>query len=173
MERKGDWIQTYTGKKFWPLDPIREDIDIADIAHALSNQCRFAGHCMHFYSVAEHCVHVSKVLPHEFALAGLLHDAAEAYLVDVPRPIKPFLKEYAGFEEVLITHIFARFNVSKSFNSKEIINADEAVLSAESYQVMSCPPVDWGISVPPADIKVQFWTPKKAEQNFLKRFYTL
>ena len=87
-ERVGDWIQTMSGVIFYPLDPRPEEIRIEDIAHALSHQCRFAGHCREFYSVAEHSVRVSRELPQEFMLWGLLHDASEAYLVDLPRPIK-------------------------------------------------------------------------------------
>jgi hypothetical protein len=94
MGRKGDWIQTFTGKQFWPLDPRPDEVYIEDIAHALGNICRFNGHCLRFYSVAEHCFHVShKVVP-GLALMGLLHDAAEAYVCDVVRPVKPYLKEY-------------------------------------------------------------------------------
>lgn len=88
MSRLGDWIQTYTGRQFWPLDPRPEDVCIEDIAHALSLQCRFAGHCKRFYSVAEHSVRVSWVVPEEHALIGLLHDASEAYLQDFVRPLK-------------------------------------------------------------------------------------
>ena len=86
--RKGDWIQTFTGRAFYVLDPRPEDVDIEDIAHALSMQCRFAGHCREFYSVAQHSVTASWLVPPEDALWGLLHDAAEAYVVDLPRPIK-------------------------------------------------------------------------------------
>ena len=82
--RNGSWLQTYTGIQFWPLDPRPEEIDIQDIAHALSLLCRFNGHCQRFYSVAEHSVHVSTILAPEFGLWGLLHDAAEAYLSDIP-----------------------------------------------------------------------------------------
>ena len=57
------WIQTFTGKKFSPLEPRREDIDILDIAHSRSMQCRFNGHCRQFYSVAEHSVRVARILP--------------------------------------------------------------------------------------------------------------
>lgn len=96
--RKGDYIRTYTGKKFYILDPRPEDIDILDVAHALSFKCRFSGHCKTFYSVAQHSLYVSYGafnLPKEFddikgdlCFWGLLHDLAEAYLPDTPRPIK-------------------------------------------------------------------------------------
>lgn len=101
--RKGDWIETYTGKKFWPLDPRPEDICIEDIAHALSNTCRYNGHCKHYFSVAQHslncCFYTMRLpnIPLRFALLALLHDAAEAYVSDMARPIKPFIK---GFEEI-------------------------------------------------------------------------
>src|ERR1017187_10636100 len=77
-------ITTFSGIHFWPLLPNPADIRIEDIAHALSNQCRFAGHAREFYSVAEHSVRVSQLCPPEDALWGLLHDASEAYLTDVP-----------------------------------------------------------------------------------------
>lgn len=83
----GDWIQTFTGKKFYPLSPQIEDICIEDIAHALSNVCRYAGHCRDFYSVAQHCVMVSDWMP-SMKLEGLMHDASEAYLGDISRPLK-------------------------------------------------------------------------------------
>lgn len=86
--RKGGWIQCFSGHPFWPLDPRPEDIRGEDIAHALAHQCRFAGHCETFYSVAEHCIRASFIVPEEDALWALLHDAPEAYLVDLPRPIK-------------------------------------------------------------------------------------
>lgn len=82
------WIQTFLGKPFWPLSPRPEDIDIRDIAHALAMTCRFTGHSQKFYSVAEHSVRVSRIVPAQFALHGLLHDASEAYLCDLSRPIK-------------------------------------------------------------------------------------
>src|SRR5690242_11754504 len=86
--RRGDWMQTYTGRRFWPLDPRVDDIDIGDIAHHLSLVCRFAGACREFYSVAQHCVGVSYVCDPKDALWGLLHDAAEAYVGDMVRPLK-------------------------------------------------------------------------------------
>lgn len=82
------WIQTFTGKQFWPLTPKAEDVCIEDIAHALAFKCRFGGHCKTFYSVAEHSCRVAEILRPEHQLIGLLHDAAEAYLPDVAAPIK-------------------------------------------------------------------------------------
>lgn len=93
-ERKGDWIQTYTGRQFWPLDPKPEEVCIEDIAHALSQQCRYAGHTIRFYSVAQHSVEIALRVPRAAALWGLLHDAAEAYLVDLPRPVKYLMPAY-------------------------------------------------------------------------------
>jgi len=102
-----NYIRTYTGRKFWPLNPQPEDIDIDDIAHALSLVARFTGHTYCFYSVAEHSLYVSTLavrlamtavrdwpasmrVPYarEIALWGLMHDASEAYLCDMPSPIK-------------------------------------------------------------------------------------
>src|ERR1039457_118422 len=88
MDSFDGFIGTFSGLRFWPLDPNPEKILIDDIAHALAHQCRFGGHASRFYSVAEHSVHVSRLCPPEDALWGLLHDASEAYLVDLPRPLK-------------------------------------------------------------------------------------
>ncbi len=95
--RKGDWMQTYSGGKFWPLDPRASEVNITDIAHALSLQSRFGGHTLGFYSVAEHSVHVARAASAENKLWALLHDASEAYVSDVIRPLKRFL---AGFQEI-------------------------------------------------------------------------
>jgi len=95
--RRGDWMQTHSGLRFYPLDPRPEDIRIEDIAHALSHICRFNGHCARFYSVAEHSIMVAREVYRALAchprrdllaLTALLHDASEAYLCDVPRPLK-------------------------------------------------------------------------------------
>ena len=98
MDSLDGFIGTFSGLRFWPLDPNPEKILIADIAHALAHQCRFGGHASKFYSVAEHSVHVSKLCLPEHALWGLLHDASEAYLVDLPRPLK-LLPEFAPYRE--------------------------------------------------------------------------
>jgi len=81
-------IQTFSGKKFDILNPTIESVDIVDIFHSISNLCRYTGHSSTFYSVAEHSVFVSQKVPNRFALLGLLHDAAEAYIGDLSTPLK-------------------------------------------------------------------------------------
>src|ERR1051325_4550411 len=108
---RGDWMQTFSGRRFYPLSPRSDELDPADIAHALSLLCRFAGHVERFYSVAEHCVHLSYAVPPEDALAALLHDATEAYVVDVPRPLKRSLPEYQEIEFGVWAVIVERFGL--------------------------------------------------------------
>ena len=85
------WIQTFTGQKFWLDSPQSESIHIEDIAHSLSMQCRYAGHSKFFYSVAQHSYLATFLCPYSLRLAVLLHDAAEAYLGDVTKPLKQCL----------------------------------------------------------------------------------
>src|SRR5690349_18842227 len=103
MSRTGDWIATFTGKRWFLTDPDPADVDIDDIAHALSMICRFGGHTKQFYSVAEHSVRVANAM--EIAgcgalacLHGLIHDAPEAYLGDIVRPLKYSLTDYRVWE---------------------------------------------------------------------------
>lgn len=102
---------TISGVRFRVFDPRVEDVNIEDIAHSLAKQCRWGGHVKRFYSVAQHSVHVSHVCTPAHALWGLLHDATEAYLVDLPRPIKRVLVDYQRAEAVLARVIAQRFNL--------------------------------------------------------------
>jgi len=176
--RKGDWIQTFTGKAFYPFDPRPEDICIQDIAHALSNLCRWGGHCSRFYSVAEHSVYVSReVAKHcdaHSALAGLLHDATEAYLVDLPRPIKNNLPGYKDTEAKLNATIMNRFGIDRFWaNWAAVHTADNAVLFAERNQLMSESPQAWGWDVEPADVTINCFNPQFAKTFFLAEFKNL
>jgi 5'-deoxynucleotidase YfbR-like HD superfamily hydrolase len=112
-----DYIITFSKQRFSPLRARAEEIQIIDIAHALSHLCRANGHIRHFYSVAQHCLNCAKEaeargLPEEIQLACLLHDASEAYISDITRPVKRSLPQYLEFEEVLQKQIFERFNLS-------------------------------------------------------------
>lgn len=174
MQRIGDWIQTYTGKRFYPLDPREDDIDIRDIAHALSMQCRYAGHCDRFYSVAEHSVLLS-----EFCEAGgrmaarwaLLHDASEAYIVDVPRPLKPYLINYKGIEAALMEVIARRFGLYSAMPD-EVKRADDRILADEVAQNLG--PLKWDTQPGPRlGVTLHFWSPAEAERAFLARYDAL
>lgn len=172
-ERIGGWIQTYTGKQFWPLDPRPEEVCIEDIAHALSNTCRFAGHCKNFYSVAEHSVLVSLVVPPEDALAGLLHDATEAYLLDIPTPIKKCLDNYGLAEQRLWLAIADAFDLNLDL-PVAVHRADHSILLAEKEQIMNSPPADWRIKDgTPAAVTIGCVSPSVAEEMFLIRYKDL
>lgn len=115
--RRGDWIQMHSGIAFWPMDPRADEVRLEDIAHSLSLLCRFGGHCSRFYSVAEHSVHVARLCSPEVALWGLLHDASEAYVVDLPRPIKRQLPEYAEIEGLVQFAIAEHFGLRGAITS--------------------------------------------------------
>jgi len=171
--REGDWIQVYSGGRFWPLDPRPEEIHIEDIAHALSMQCRFGGHCEEFYSVAQHCVEVSFRVPLEDAAWGLLHDAAEAYLVDLPRPVKYWSiigRAYREAERRLMTAICERFGLP-SREPDSVRMADEIMLMTEKRDLMKQGP-SWdhlAVGVEPAASIIIGDPPAKAEEEFLRR----
>ncbi len=169
--RKGDWMQTYTGKQFWPLDPRPEEVFIADIAHALANVCRFGGHCMQFYSVAQHSIIVSEIVPSKHALWGLLHDAAEAYLGDVIRPIKSEMVEYKKAEHVVLDAILQRVGLSYP-EPKEVKTADVVALATEQRDVMTIPPEEWnfGNNVVALQSIIKPMSPDDAESKFMERF---
>ncbi len=98
-KNKMSFIKTFSGKHFYYDKINKDDIDINDIAVSLSNICRFAGHLSHFYSVAQHAVLCSQLVPQEFAFEALMHDATEAYCQDIPAPLKRLLPDYKRMEE--------------------------------------------------------------------------
>lgn len=169
IRKPKDWIQTFTGRQFWPTEPRAADVDIVDIAHSLAMQCRYSGHCKIFYSVAEHCVHVSHFLPPELRLWGLLHDAGEAYLTDVPRPIKPFLPGFKELEASVMRVICARYGLPRD-EPAEVKRVDTAILADEMAQVMGPPPADWLLPENPLGVTIEGWMPERAKAEFLRRF---
>ena len=137
------YITTVTGKHFYPLDPDQQDIDIEDIAHALSLICRANGHFRHFYSVAQHSIAcaeeaVARGYSLEVALGCLLHDASEAYLCDVTRPVKKHIPAYLQAEEKLQGVIWKRFigrELTKA-EQQQIFEIDDHILSMEFHLLM-------------------------------------
>ena len=128
-------IRTYTGININILDPKAEDVCIEDIAHALSQQCRFAGHTSRFYSVAEHSLLCSSMAPRRHALAALLHDASEAYLVDIPTPIKRLMPEYYKAEFRLMEVIAEKFGFTYPL-AAEVDLIDKQLLQIEWESLM-------------------------------------
>lgn len=167
-ERRGDWMQLYSGKQFWPMDPRADEVEIEDIAHALSMQCRYAGHCKRFYSVAEHCVHLANYVSAPNRLWALLHDASEAYLVDVPRPVKPFLPGYKEAEARVMAVVCDRFGLPHEMPA-EVHAADGAIIGDERANMKPCV-AEWYSTGGPLGIALRYWTPEEAEYQFLWMF---
>lgn len=172
--RIGGWIQTYTGKQMFPLDPREDELEIRDIAHALSNMCRFNGHVSRFYSVAEHACHVHDVVSKSLRRTALLHDASEAYLCDVPRPIKRsqgFAEKYLAAEHRLMKVIADRFHMAWPMPD-EIHHADNRLLATEAAQLMAPLHPEWADHYPIVEgLVLPCWSPEQARNEFLRRFH--
>jgi 5'-nucleotidase len=173
--RRSDWINTYLGHKIYPLDPDPTAIDILDVAHALSIFPRFCGHTRCFYSVAEHSVYVSQYCPREFALWGLLHDASEAYLGDITRPLKrtETMAPYRDSEKRLMSVICERFGISKQ-EPAEVKEADQRLLYTEAIQLFPRRNADWRQHAEPyPGLIIRGLNPEAAESLFLRRYVEL
>ena len=168
------WTQTYSGRRFNPVKPIPEAIVIQDVAHALSMQCRFGGHVKNFYSVAQHCVLVSHICDAQDALWGLLHDATEAYLVDVPRPLKRSgqLEGYMKIESVMQTAICQRFGLEDK-EPASVKNADTLLLATEARDLLPSLRSDWTQPMDPLPFTIKPLGPREAKHLYLKRFFQL
>jgi hypothetical protein len=165
--RKGNWIQTYSGKKIYPLDPRPEEICIEDIAHALSNICRFTGHCSEFYSVAQHSVYVSVHVSKQNALWGLLHDASEAYLCDIVRPVKNSVEliGYKALEHRMQSAIGEVFGLSPVM-PEEVKMYDNILLITEARDLGMLSPEWNNFGAEPLATKIYPQQPKDAERSF-------
>lgn len=168
-----DWIQTFTGRHFYPFNPKAEDIDILDIAHALSLQCRFTGHVQKFYSVGQHSLLVSDLCLKDDKLYGLLHDASEAYLTDVARPVKhhPNFSLYRIAEAQIMEKVWERFGLSKDVPASVHV-ADEEALSIEARCLMGS--IEGWEGLVPTTREIIPISPGAAEKTFLavfNRFY--
>lgn len=164
-------ILTHRGTYFDITDPANSPIDIDDIAHALGHICRYTGHTQSFYSVAEHSVLVSRVVRPDLALAGLLHDASEAYITDISRPLKMLLPDYRRIEAAVEEVVLGHFGLSVPL-PPEVKVADHAVLLAEQRQVMFNQE-GWSDDSEMADVTIGCLDPMSAKDQFLVRFYEL
>lgn len=168
-------MQTFTGRAFFPLDPLPEDVSPLDIAHALSNICRFGGHTRVHYSVAEHCVILSHVVRPENALAALLHDAAEAYMGDMVRPLKRHMPQYAEAEDTLLATIFYVFGLEPGIPA-EVHDVDNRILMDERAALLETPPLPWyqdEQDAKPLDVEIQAWSAHRAEREWYGRLMEL
>lgn len=168
-------LQTFTGRQVAPLRPTAGDIAIEDIAHALSMLCRFGGHVRTFYSVAQHAVLASRLVPEADALWALLHDASEAYLVDLPTPVKRLAAcdGYRAIEAHLQVTIYQAFGLQGD-EPASVSEADRALVVAEAEALLHagaawCDPADRAAV---ADLTRRIVPVRQdvAERGFLKRF---
>jgi len=172
-------LRTFSGSAVNLLDPRPQDIHIADIAHSLSHLCRFNGHCARYYSVAEHCVHVSRLTERGNALWGLLHDAAEAYVGDLVRPVRahPLLTGFESVERRVLEAVCQRFHLSLPMPG-DVIRADRLMLHVEMARWFYLPFPDDGSLIDDSEVRrfgnlLEGWDPREAKIRFLERYEEL
>ena len=171
-DRKGKSINTYNGILFWPLDPIEEEINIEDIAHSLSMQCRFNGHLLKFYSVAEHSVRVAAQCSPENALWGLLHDASEAYCADLPSPLKEEMVKYKEMENKVQQVVCKKFGLPIK-EPLEIKKYDIILRVTEMRDLRKNGQITGHGQFKPLSDKIEPWSQEKAKKLFLETFELL
>ncbi len=171
------WLQTASGLAFDLEAPEAEDVDPYDIAHALAYLCRFGGRAQHFYSVAQHSVLVSYLVPEEFALAGLLHDGAEAYVGDLARPVRRMIHGFDTLERRVLGAIADRFGIPLLvFDAPEVIEADRIALLTERDQLCLPPPRPWPEDEPTPfvpSVEILPEVPEEARAAFCRRLLEL
>lgn len=175
--KAAEFIETYTGRMFKPLYPDPRAVSVIDIAHALANQCRYSGHTIWHYSVAHHsCLlaqYTEQVLkrPAIECLQILMHDAPEAYLVDIPRPVKQYMPEFRKWDHGINDAVREWLGVAHLPIPDYQDELDSRIISDERAQLMSDSGNDWGHAARhPLDIIISRWSPEHAEQQFLFRY---
>lgn len=174
-EGKWPWLQTYTGKAFVPIAPDPNLVDIRDIAIALSREARYNGHTRTSepYSVAQHCILISRVLPKPLKLLGLMHDAAEAYCKDLTWSVKIMLPEYKAIETPIEAAIAKAFDLPFPY-PPEIKEADNRMMATEKRDLMGLAPKPWRDGIPePYRMKIIAWPHREARYQFIETYNRL
>lgn len=178
MRRETDYIETFTGIKFYPFDPRAEEVHILDIAHSLSQQCRYGGHCRFFYSVCQHSILTAEILKEMGAeplvqLYGLLHDATEPYLVDVPTPVKRQLPKYKKAEDVLHVVIWEALQlpIPTEEQWKLVKVVDDQLLNFEAKNLLSF--AHWADHSVELNVEIKEELPSQVKQRFLEKYKEL
>ncbi len=166
------FISTFSGKKFHYLDPQPDEIDIVDIAHQLSLTCRFAGACREFYSVAQHSYLMTNLVPEEYKMHALLHDASEAYLPDLPRPMKAELPKFKEMEATILWAVWDKYGLLGLESKGVIKEADNIMLATEARELMANTD-GWAKLPEPSNLPIYPVTPKLAEMYFMYCFNKL
>jgi hypothetical protein len=171
--REDSWLQTYTGKRFHPFAPNPDDVCLEDIAHALSQTCRFGGMCRIYYSVAQHLHLCCGLLRKDVGREALMHDAAEAYLVDLPTPIKRYFPFFKEIEEGIDRAIAERFGLKYPWPD-EVKRVDRQMLRIERRELFDVY-LEWE-ALPTVDVipcdhptgEIVSWNPPLAKKAFLE-----
>lgn len=162
-------ILTADGAYFDFAAPSADVVTLNAVARGLANTCRFAGQCPRFYSVAEHSVLVSHIVPAELAVAGLLHDAPEAFICDMPKPLKVRLPDYQAVEDEIERVVLGKFGVALPL-PPEIKHADRIALATEQRGLMvNLDAWHWTEGVEPLDVVIEAWEPERAYWRFMAR----
>lgn len=167
-------ILTVKGHFFNFIHPTRSRFGIDEIAHALSHICRFAGHTKAFYSVAQHSVHVAEQVPACDALAGLLHDAPEAFIGDVTRPLKQLLPDYKTIEQRIEQAVLGRFELPPKLPAS-VKQADRTLLVTELRDLMPQVNEDWALlfEAQPLAERITPLPPNEARALFLDTYHAI
>ena len=171
---KEECILTISGRHVELTDPSPDAIEIHDIAVGLSRECRFSGQCRTFYSVAQHSVLASLIVPLEYALEALLHDATEAFIKDLPSPLKGLLPEYKRIERILDRTIRRKFELPETM-SAPVREADRVLLATEKRDLMPEDSFEWPIleGIEPLSDRIYYCSSVRTMAMFLRRFEEL
>ena len=168
------WILTHSGKHFDFANPQPDQIDLLDIAQGLANECRYAGQSRVFYSVAQHCVIASHIVSPDHAIEALLHDAAEAYCKDIPKPLKRLLPDYQAVEARVDAAIREKFRLPAT-QSGQVKRADLILLATERRDLMPADDTPWPIldGVVPLERKIIAAHTGRSLSMFIRRWVAL